>query len=153
MRHLSQLADVFLHGRVGFYLFRARTHDQNIVPLIICNKIVTLLKINVPSCQINDPPSWITVPLCQINVPLSNKFPKFLRQNHDPRDIYLREGQIFVSLFDHVYGPSYICFILVFLEYPQLVYRNGWPGYLSHCRQITSNFDDGLFRKLMVIPI
>ena len=28
-----------------------------------------------------------------------------MRQNHDPRDIYLQEGHIFVSLFDHVYGP------------------------------------------------
>ena len=33
------------------------------------------------------------------------KFPKFLRQNHDPKDICLQEGLIFVSLFDHVYGP------------------------------------------------
>ena len=39
-----------------------------------------------------------------MNVPLSNKFPKFLRQNHDPREIYLQEAHIFVSLFDHVYG-------------------------------------------------
>ena len=31
------------------------------------------------------------------------KNPKFLRQNHDPRDIYLQEGHIFVSLFYHVY--------------------------------------------------
>ena len=91
---------------------RVRTHDQNFVPLIICNKIVTLPKINVPSrqinvpsCQINDPPSQINVPHCQINVPLSNKHSKFLRQNHDPRYIYLQEGHIFVSLFDHVYGP------------------------------------------------
>ena len=29
---------------------RVRTHDQNFVPLIICYKIVTLHKINVPSC-------------------------------------------------------------------------------------------------------
>ena len=91
---------------------RVRTHDQIFVPLIICCKIVTLLKINVPSCQINvppcqinDPPSQINVPRCQINVPLSNKFPKFLRQNHDPQDIYLQEGHIFVFQFDHVYGP------------------------------------------------
>ena len=88
------------------------THDQNFVPLIICNKIVTLLKmnvtsvqINVPPCQIIDPPSQINVPHCQINVPLSNKFSRFLRQNHDPWDIYLQEGHIFVSLIDHVYGP------------------------------------------------
>ena len=60
---------------------RVRTHYQNFVPLIICNKIVTLLKINVPSCQINghpcqinDPPSQIHVFHGQINVPLSNKF-------------------------------------------------------------------------------
>ena len=91
---------------------RVRTHDQNFAPLIICNKIVTLPKTNVPSCQIivppcqiNDPPSQINFPHCQINVPLSNKFSKFLRQNHDPRDIYLNEGHIFMSLFDHVYGP------------------------------------------------
>ena len=64
---------------------RVHTHDQNFVPLIICDKIVTLLKINVPSCQINDPTCQKNVPHCQINVPLSNKFPKFLRQNHDPR--------------------------------------------------------------------
>ena len=73
---------------------------------------MTLLKINVsscqknvPPCQINDPPYQINVSHCQINVPLSNKFPKILKQNHDPRDIYLQEGHIFVSLFDHVYGP------------------------------------------------
>ena len=73
---------------------------------------MTLLKINVPTYkknvrpfQINDPPCQINVPYCQINVPLSNKLPKFWRQNHDPRDIYLQEGHIFVSLFDHVYGP------------------------------------------------
>ena len=59
---------------------------------------MTLLRINVPSCQIKVPP-------CQINFPLSNKYPKFLAQNHDPRDIYLHEGQKFVSLFDYVYGP------------------------------------------------
>ena len=53
---------------------------------------------NVPSYQIN-------VPHSQKNVPLSNKFPKFLTQNHDPRDIYLEEGHKFVSLFDHEYGP------------------------------------------------
>ena len=52
-----------------------------------------------------DPPSQVNVPHCQINVPLSNEFPKFLRRNHDPKDIYLQEGHIFVSLFDHVYGP------------------------------------------------
>ena len=76
---------------------RVRTHDQNFVPLIIFNKIVTLPKINVPSrqinvppCQMNDPPSQINVPHCQINVPLSNKCSKFLRRNHDPRDIYLQ---------------------------------------------------------------
>ena len=62
-------------------------------------------QINVPPCKINDPPSQINVPHCQINVPLSNNFPKFLRQNHDPRGIYLQEGHIFVSLFDHVDGP------------------------------------------------
>ena len=105
---------------------RVRTHDQNSVPLIICNKIVSLLKINVPSCQINVPScqinvpqyqikarssqikdrlSQISVPRSEINVPLSNRFLKFLRQNHDPRNIYLKEGHIFVSLFDHVYGP------------------------------------------------
>ena len=73
---------------------------------------MTLLKINVPAyqkvvppCQKNDPPSQTNAPLCQINVPLSNKLPKFLRHNHDPRDIYLQEGHIFVPLFDHVYGP------------------------------------------------
>ena len=71
----------------------------------MCNKIVTLLQKNVPPCQMNDPPSQINVPHCQINVPLTNKILKFLRQNHDSRDIYLREGHIFVSLFDHVYGP------------------------------------------------
>ena len=63
---------------------RVRIHDQNFVPLIIYNKIVTLLKIiippcqiNVPPCQIYDPQSQINVPHCQINVPLSNKYPKF----------------------------------------------------------------------------
>ena len=76
-----------------------RTHDQNIVPLITCSQIMTLLKINVPACQTNDPPSQINVPHSQITVPLSNKFPKFLRHNHDPRDIYLQEGHIFVSIF------------------------------------------------------
>ena len=92
--------------------FRVLTHDHNFAPLIICNKIVTLLKItvpscqiNVPPCQINDPPSQINVLHCQINVPLSNKFPEFVRQNHDRRDIYLQEGHKFVSLFDHLYGP------------------------------------------------
>ena len=40
-----------------------------------------------------------------MNDPLSNKFPNFLSQKHDPRDIYLQEGHIFVSLFYHVYGP------------------------------------------------
>ena len=92
---------------------RVRTHYQNFAFLIICNKIVTLLKINVPSrqinvppCQINDPTSQINVPHCQKNVPLANKCPKFLRQNHDPRDNYLQEGHIFVSLFDHVYAWS-----------------------------------------------
>ena len=73
---------------------------------------MALLKINVPSrqtnvppCQINDPTAQIDVPHCQKNVLLSNKCPKFLRQNRDPRDIYLQEGHIFVSPFDHVYGP------------------------------------------------
>ena len=41
----------------------------------------------------------------QICNPLANKCPKFLRKNHEPRDIFLQEGHIFVSLFDHVYGP------------------------------------------------
>ena len=50
----------------------------------------------------NDTPPQINVPRYQINVPLSNKFPQFSRQNHDPRDIYLQEGHIYVSLFDHV---------------------------------------------------
>ena len=66
---------------------------------------MTLLKINVPSCQINVPLCQINDPPSQINVPLSNKFSKFLRQNHDPRDICLQEVHIFVTLFDHVYGP------------------------------------------------
>ena len=95
---------------------KARTHDQNFATLMICNKIVTLLKINVPSCQINDPPSQINdppsqiiVPHCQINVPWSNNCRKFLRQNRDLRDIYLQEGHIFVSHFDHVYGPLRVC--------------------------------------------
>ena len=95
-----------------FRVLRVRTHDRNFVPLIICNKTVTLLIINVPFCQINYPPSQINVPHSQINVPLSNKFPKFLRQNHDPRDIYLQEGHIFGSLFDHVYGPLLLISIL-----------------------------------------
>ena len=63
---------------------------------------MTLLKINVPSFQINahpyqinDPPSQINVHHCQIHVPWSNESPKFLRQNRDPRDIYLKEGHIF----------------------------------------------------------
>ena len=79
---------------------------------MICYKIVTILKIKCPflsnkcpSLSKNDPPSQINVPHGQINVPLSNKFPKFLRQNHDPGGIYLHEGHIFVSLFDHVDGP------------------------------------------------
>ena len=58
-----------------------------------------------PSLSNKWPPSQINVPHCQIDVPLSNKFPEFLIQNHDPRDIYFPEGHIFVSLFDHVYGP------------------------------------------------
>ena len=81
-------------------------------PLIICIKVVSLLKINVPSCQmnippcqINDPPSERNVPHSQINVPWSNKFSKFLRQNHDPRDIDLQDSHIFVSLSDNVCGP------------------------------------------------
>ena len=71
------------------FFLRARTHDQILVAQIILNKIVTLLTINVPSCQINVPPcdindptsqinvppSQINVPHCQINVPLSKKFP------------------------------------------------------------------------------
>ena len=40
-----------------------------------------------------------------MKVLLSHKFPKFLRHNHNPRDIYLQEGHKFVSLFDHVYRP------------------------------------------------
>ena len=83
----------FLFHRVLFpsAMLRVRTHDQNFAPLIICNKIVTFLKINapacqitVPPCQINYPPSQINVPhcqinvpRCQINVPWSNKFPRF----------------------------------------------------------------------------
>ena len=54
---------------VVYLLLKSRTHDQNFVPLIVCNKIVTHPKINVHSCQINDPPSQINVPHCQINVP------------------------------------------------------------------------------------
>ena len=69
---------------------RVRTHDQNFVPLIISNTILTLLQINVPPCQINVPPYQINDPPSQINVPMSNKFPKVLGQNHDPRDIYLQ---------------------------------------------------------------
>ena len=91
----------FLHE----WLVRVRTHYQNIVPLIIWYKIVTLIKINVPSRQINVPPCQINDPHCQINFPLSNNFPKILRQNHDPGDICLPEGHMFVSLFNHVYGP------------------------------------------------
>ena len=111
-RSIRKKVNPSLKQMAGNASIRVRTHDQNIVPLIICNKIVTCLKINVPFCQIivppfqiNDPPSQINVPSCQINVPLSNKSPKFLRQNHDPRDIYSQEGHKFVSLFDHVYGP------------------------------------------------
>ena len=73
---------------------RARTHDQNFVPLIICNKIVTLFKINVPSCQIYVPPCQMNDPLSQINVPLSNKFPKFFRQNHDQGHLFARGSHI-----------------------------------------------------------
>ena len=106
-------------GKTTNSSLKVRTHDQNFVPLKICNNIATLHIVNVPSCQIdvppcqindlpsqiNDLPSQINVPPCQINVPLSNKFHKFLRQNHDPRDIYLQEGHKFVSLFDLLYGP------------------------------------------------
>ena len=53
----------------------------------------------------NVPPRQINVPRCQINVPLTNKFPKFLRQNHDPWDIYLQEGCKFVSFFTMCTGP------------------------------------------------
>ena len=114
--HLKRMHQTGFFSAFGkrFLVFispRVRTYDQNFVPLIICYKIATLSKINVPSiqmnvppCQINDPPSQINIPHCQINVPLSNKFPKFLRQNHDPGDIYLQEGLTFVFLFDHVYG-------------------------------------------------
>ena len=62
-------------------------------------------QIKVPPCQINDPPSQISVPACQINVPLSNNFPEFLGQNHGPWGIFLQKGHIFMTLFDHVYGP------------------------------------------------
>ena len=55
--------------------FMVCTHDQNCVPLIICSKIVTILKMNIPSCQINVPPCQINDPPYQIDVPLSNKFP------------------------------------------------------------------------------
>ena len=75
------------------YLVRVRTHDQNFVPLVICNKTVTLPKIKVPPCQINDPPSQIKVPDCQIIIP------------YGPRDIQFQEGHIFLSRFDHVYVP------------------------------------------------
>ena len=75
-----------------FLPLRVRIHDQNFVPLRSCNKIVTPLKINIPSCQINVPPCQkndplykINVPRCQINVPLP-------RQNHDPRDILFARG-------------------------------------------------------------
>ena len=74
---------------IKILLLRVRTHDRNFVPIIICNKIVAVLKTNVSSCQINDPSPQINIPCCQMNAALSNKFPKFLRQNHDPRDIYL----------------------------------------------------------------
>ena len=107
IRVLSPLVQRTSGKKTNWYL-RVRTHDQNFIPIWICNKIVNLLKINVPSCQIHvppsqiiDPPCQINVPHCQINVPLSNKFPSFLRLNHDPRNIYLQEGHIFVSLFDH----------------------------------------------------
>ena len=58
-------------------ILRVRTHDQNFASLIICNKIVILLKINVPSCQINDPPSQMNIPRCQINVPGQINFQSF----------------------------------------------------------------------------
>ena len=48
---------------------RVRTHDQNFVRLIICNEIVTVLNINVLSCQVNVPPFHINDPPSQINVP------------------------------------------------------------------------------------
>ena len=67
---IQQAIQVFLnHQALSWPKFRVRTHDQNFVPLMICNKIVTLLQINVLSWQINVPP-------CQINdPPFSNKCP------------------------------------------------------------------------------
>ena len=43
---------------------------------------------------------WSFLTVCKFQ--LTTNFPEFLRQNHDPGDIYLQEGHIFVSLFDHV---------------------------------------------------
>ena len=57
--------------------------------MTLLNIIVPSGQIIVPPCQIDDPPSQINVLQCQINVPLLNKFPKILRQNHDHGDIYL----------------------------------------------------------------
>ena len=94
---------------------------------------MTLLKINVPSCQINVPPCQINDPSTQINVPLSNKFREFLRQNHDPRDIYLLEGNIFVSLFDHVYGPLRLMVAKIFAQYCIFILRPYFPSFLITC--------------------
>ena len=129
------------------WLIRVRTHDQNFVPLIICNKNVNLLKINVPSCQKNvppcqryDPPSQINVLHCQLSVPVSNKLPKFLRQNHDTRDNYLKEGHIFVSLFDHVDGSSSLrLFLIVTMDFRAKMY--GYKREKANFRQKSILFE------------
>ena len=74
-------------------LLRICSHDQNFVPLIICNKIVN----KCPFLSNEWPSISNTCPSLSNKCPsLSNEFPKFLRQNHDSRDIYLQEGHIFV---------------------------------------------------------
>ena len=85
-------------------MFNLISHQLGDVYSILRRGSLGLVQV-VPPCQRNDPPSQINVPRCQIDVPLSNKFPNFFRHNQDPRDIYLQEGHIFVSLFDHAYGP------------------------------------------------
>ena len=72
-RHFNQL--IFCDRFCGFW---PRPHDQNFVPLIICNKInVPSCEINVLPCQIIDPSSQINVLHCQINVPCQIKSSSF----------------------------------------------------------------------------
>ena len=95
------LTDCVSHNCNGhfFYeppaLMRVRTHDQNFVPLIICNRIVTLqnkcpvLSNKCPSKSNKWPFISNKCPSLSNKCLRSNKFPKFLRQNHEPGDMIL----------------------------------------------------------------